>query len=236
MRSIKEIFVIGHGPSSSHTMGPANACEYILKQYQNIESIKVTLYGSLASTGKGHLTDYIIDLKLKDIKHKIIFDTKAKTKHPNTIEFEITTTEGVSKETIISIGGGTIVTKHNYKEHENETYKQNSLKEILNYCDKTGISLKDYVKKHEDESLYDYLRECKNQILSSIDAGLSKGGYLPGPLKVQRKAKKMMTNLQNDDPAEIMAISALQWQKKMHLEILLLSRQHADLLVYLVVS
>ena len=63
MRSIKEIFVIGYGPSSSHTMGPAKACEYILKEYKNIKSITVTLFGSLALTGKGHLTDYIIDLK-----------------------------------------------------------------------------------------------------------------------------------------------------------------------------
>lgn len=208
MRSIKEIFVIGHGPSSSHTMGPANACDYILKQYSDIKSIRVVLYGSLALTGKGHLTDYIIGLKLKDIKHRIVFDTKTETPHPNTMEFEVTTSEGTTKETIISIGGGTIITKHNYKDHDHEVYPQNSLKEILHFCEKMGISLKDYVKKHEDEDLYNYLKQCKNQILSSIDSGLSKDGYLPGPLKVQRKAKEMMANLQNDDPAEIMAISA----------------------------
>ena len=99
MRSIREIFVIGHGPSSSHTMGPANACDYILSEYKNIKSIRVVLYGSLALTGKGHLTDYIIGLKLKDIKHRIVFDTKTETAHPNTMEFEITTDEGTAKET-----------------------------------------------------------------------------------------------------------------------------------------
>ena len=208
MRSIKEIFVIGHGPSSSHTMGPANACDYILNEYKDIKSIRVVLYGSLALTGRGHLTDYIIGLKLKDIKHKIVFDTKTETQHPNTMDFEVTTSEGTTKETIISIGGGTIVTKHNYNNHTHEIYPQNSLKEILHFCDKTGISLKDYVKKHEDEDIYEYLKQVKDQILSSIDSGLSKEGYLPGPLKVQRKAKTMMANLQNDDPAEIMAISA----------------------------
>ncbi|MCR5309097.1 MAG: L-serine ammonia-lyase, iron-sulfur-dependent, subunit alpha [Bacilli bacterium] len=208
MRSIKEIFVIGHGPSSSHTMGPANACEYILKQYENIKSIKVTLYGSLALTGKGHLTDYIIDLKLKNIDHKIIFDTKTETKHPNTMQFEVTTNKGTTTETIISIGGGTIVTKENFKDHLQEVYSQNSLKEILHYCDKENISLVEYVKKHEDKNLFDYLKSCKDHILASIDSGLSKEGYLPGPLKVQRKAKEMLANLKNDDPAEIMAISA----------------------------
>ena len=76
MRSIKEIFVIGHGPSSSHTMGPAFACEYILKKYPNASFIKVVLYGSLALTGKGHLTDYIINLKLKDVPHIVEFYTE----------------------------------------------------------------------------------------------------------------------------------------------------------------
>ena len=208
MRSIKEIFVIGYGPSSSHTMGPANACEYILKEYKNIKSIAVTLFGSLALTGKGHLTDYIIDLKFKDIKHKVLFDSKTETKHPNTMEFEIATDEGTYKETIVSIGGGTIVTKHNYDEIGKEIYPHHSLKEILEFCDKNNLSLKDYVKKYEETDIYDYLKACKNQIISAIDSGLSKDGTLPGPLKVQRKAKEMMTNLQNDDPAEIMAISA----------------------------
>ena len=74
MRSIKEIFVIGHGPSSSHTMGPAFACEYILEKYPNAKFINVTLYGSLALTGKGHLTDYIIHQKLKTIPHVVMFN------------------------------------------------------------------------------------------------------------------------------------------------------------------
>ena len=89
MHSIKEIFVIGYGPSSSHTMGPANACKYILDKYSDIKSIKVTLYGSLALTGKGHLTDYIINLKLKDIPHEVIFDKVSEVKHPNTLIFEV---------------------------------------------------------------------------------------------------------------------------------------------------
>ncbi|MBO7614898.1 MAG: L-serine ammonia-lyase, iron-sulfur-dependent, subunit alpha [Bacilli bacterium] len=208
MRSIKEIFVIGYGPSSSHTMGPANACEYILKEYKDIKSITVTLFGSLALTGKGHLTDYIIDLKFKDIKHKVLFDSKTETKHPNTMEFEVTTDEGTYKETIVSIGGGTIVTKHNYDEIGKEVYPHRSLKEILAFCDKNNLSLKDYVKKYEEADIYQYLKACKDQIISAIDSGLAKEGTLPGPLKVQRKAKEMMANLQNDDPAEIMAISA----------------------------
>ena len=89
MHSIKEIFKVGYGPSSSHTMGPANACKYILNKYKDIKHIKVTLYGSLASTGKGHLTDYIINLKFKDIPHEVIFNKVTIKEHPNTLVFEI---------------------------------------------------------------------------------------------------------------------------------------------------
>ena len=208
MRSIKEIFVIGYGPSSSHTMGPAKACDYILEQYQNIKHVDIILFGSLALTGKGHLTDYILNLKLKNIEHKLIFDTKTKTKHPNTMQFTVTTDKGTFTEKIVSIGGGTIVTKHNYVDIEKDVFPHNTLREILEYCSANSLSLKDYVKKYKNESIHNYLKACKDQILSSIDSGLNKDDYLPGPLKVKRKAKEMFANLQNDDPAEIMAISA----------------------------
>ena len=66
MNSIKTLFKIGNGPSSSHTMGPSYACDYILNKYKHIKKIEVNLFQSLALTGKGHLTDYIIKLKFKD--------------------------------------------------------------------------------------------------------------------------------------------------------------------------
>ena len=89
MQSIKEVFYIGHGPSSSHTIGPYNAAKYILEKYENIQQIKVVLFGSLASTGKGHLTDYILDQLLKDIPHSIVFNSRKVVRHPNTMLFEI---------------------------------------------------------------------------------------------------------------------------------------------------
>lgn len=208
MRSIKEIFVIGYGPSSSHTMGPAKACDYILENYKDIKSVDITLFGSLALTGKGHLTDYIVDLKLKKIPHKVVFDSTTITSHPNTMLFKVKTKDGDFEETIVSIGGGTIVTKDNYEEIEKDIYPHTSLNEIIKYCKSKKISLSDYVKNFEDPSIIDYLRECKDQILSSIDEGLSKTGHLPGPLKVKRKAQEMYKNLVHDDPSEIMAISA----------------------------
>ena len=142
MRSIKEIFVIGHGPSSSHTMGPAFACEYILKKYPNAHFINVTLYGSLALTGKGHLTDYIINLKLKDIPHVIQFNTITRTKHPNTMRFVIETEDKKTfKENIISVGGGTILTKDSPFALGESVYPHKHLKDILKYCENAKYEL-----------------------------------------------------------------------------------------------
>ena len=111
MQSIREVFYIGHGPSSSHTIGPYNAAKYILKKYPNSQQITVNLFGSLASTGKGHLTDYILDQLLKDVPHRIVFNTRKFVRHPNTMLFEVTLPNGAKKkEVIVSIGGGVIRT------------------------------------------------------------------------------------------------------------------------------
>ena len=132
MRSIKEIFVIGHGPSSSHTMGPSFAVDYILNKYPSPQFVKCTLFGSLASTGSGHLTDYIIDLKLKSVPHEITLDHKTRVKHPNTMVFIVTDNQGKNhKEPIISIGGGTIVTKGETSQFTKDIYPHNTLDEIL---------------------------------------------------------------------------------------------------------
>ncbi len=125
--SIREIFKVGYGPSSSHTMGPANACDYILNKYKNIKEVTVTLFDSLALTGKGHLTDYIIDLKLKDVKHNIVFDTKHHHNHPNTMTFHLVLDDDKKiEENIVSIGGGSIVTKDNVDKLDQEDIYQES--------------------------------------------------------------------------------------------------------------
>ena len=156
MRSIKEIFVIGHGPSSSHTMGPYFATQRIIEKYKekDIKNVEVTLFGSLALTGQGHLTDKIIELGLKDYKHQIIFDYETKKKHPNTMIFKITTATKTYKETVISIGGGSIVTSDNKKELEaKEIYPHQYMTDIVTFCKKNKMSFYDYVNKYEDENI-----------------------------------------------------------------------------------
>ena len=196
MRSIKEIFVIGHGPSSSHTMGPAFACDYIFKKYKSIKSVEVTLYSSLALTGKGHLTDYIIDLKFKHVPHQIIFDTKTKTDHPNTMIFKVIDKKGVlHEEKILSIGGGTIITGDKANDKVEETYPHNTLKDILSYCKTKGLSLVDYVLHFEKEDILSYMKEIYLTIEECENRGISKTGELPGSLHVKRKARSMYQNM-----------------------------------------
>ena len=192
LRSIKEIFIVGHGPSSSHTMGPNFACKYILNKYKNIEHITVTLYGSLALTGKGHLTDYIIDLSLKDIPHEVKFDYKTVTEHPNTMTFDVKTNEGEYSENVISIGGGSIITVSNLLDTKiKEIYPHQYMSDIMKYCIEKDISLYDYVLEHEDKNIYKYFENVLKVMDESAKRGLNTEGYLPGKLKVRRKAKEM---------------------------------------------
>ena len=196
MRSLKEIFVIGHGPSSSHTMGPAFACDYILQKYKDIKNIDIILFGSLALTGKGHLTDYIINMKLKDVPHSILFDDKTTVAHPNTIRFIITLNNNEKvEETILSIGGGTIVVDNEVIGMKEDVYPHHTLTDIVNYCKQENISLVDYVQKYEDKDILSYLGDVYDAIEASRTNGIKATGELPGTLHVQRKARQMYLNM-----------------------------------------
>ena len=199
MQSIKEVFYIGHGPSSSHTIGPHNAVKYILETYPNAEFVKVTLCGSLASTGKGHLTDYIIDKYLGEVKHKVVFDARKRVKHPNTMLIEITLPgKVIKKETIVSIGGGVITVNGEKKQDGNDLYPHHTLSEIMTYCRDYGYSLWEYVLFHEGEEILSYVDEIYAAIKKSIQNGITAEGELPGELHVKRKAKIMYENMMKE--------------------------------------
>ena len=192
MQSIREVFYIGHGPSSSHTIGPYNAAKYIVDKYPHVKEINVTLYGSLASTGKGHLTDYIIDMVLKDVVHSIFFNYKKKMKHPNTMVFEITLLNDKKvKEVIESIGGGAIRTKDDKKSAQIDVYHYQSLKEILEVCHQRKEKLEDYILRREGTMVLNYIDELIKTIKAAISRGIKAEGDLPGDLHVKRKARMM---------------------------------------------
>ena len=205
LRSVKEIFITGHGPSSSHTMGPYFACQYILKKYKDkgIKNISVTLFGSLALTGKGHLTDFIIDKALKNYNHEVIFDYKKVQRHPNTINFKIETEEKTYSENVISIGGGSIVTVDNINTlADADVYPHKHMKEIVDYCVKEDISLYQYVTRFEGEDIDEYFIEVLRVMDEAYQRGLKAEGYLPGKLHVKRKAKAMYDAMEDTDKAE----------------------------------
>lgn len=193
MKSIKELYRIGTGPSSSHTMGPRKAAEMFLTRHPEAASFKVTLYGSLAATGKGHMTDVaIIDTLEPTAPVDLIWQPKIFLPfHPNGMNFIALDADGNELEnwTVYSVGGGALAEDNKQASIESpEVYDMNSMTEILDWCEHTGKSYWEYVKECEDPDIWDYLREVWNTMKESVQRGLEQEGVLPGPLNLRRKA------------------------------------------------
>lgn len=205
MQSIRELFKIGNGPSSSHTMGPKRAVQIFKKNNKDADLFKVILYGSLALTGKGHLTDYIIKETLKPIETIIEFDTKTKCEiHPNTMDiFAYKNNEEIDKWRVYSIGGGTIKLEGKEYKGISEIYRITKFDKIKEYCKNNNKTLSDYVFETEDEDFYEFLKEIWNTMKSSVEEGLKKDGTLPGALELKRKAKNIYENVMENETPEI---------------------------------
>ena len=193
MKSIKELYRIGTGPSSSHTMGPRKAAEIFLARHRNAASFKVTLYGSLAATGKGHMTDLAINDTLTPVAPvEIVWQPKVFLPfHPNAMTFAAFDARQKLLEnwTVYSIGGGALAENNEEPTIESkEVYDMRSMTEILNWCERTGKSYWEYVKECEDEDIWDYLDVVWNTMKEAIRRGLEEEGVLPGPLNLRRKA------------------------------------------------
>lgn len=189
MDSIKTIYKIGNGPSSSHTMGPKKAAQQFLSKNNTAASYKVHLFGSLALTGKGHLTDVAI-LNVFNGNAEIVWHNKEKLPlHTNGMRFEAF--DGAGKEldswVVYSIGGGELMDESSISEPE-DIYPQSTMLEIMEYLEKEGGTLWEYVEKYEDNDIYDFLNEVWKTMKAAIHRGLETDGTLPGILKLQRKA------------------------------------------------
>lgn len=192
MESLRELYKIGVGPSSSHTMGPQRAALKIKETYREATHYEVYLHGSLALTGKGHLTDYIIEETLGKENVKIHFVSEALPKHPNGMIFEVyKDNELLDKITVYSVGGGAVVYENNVLTPSKQVYPHHNLTEILNYCDKKGINLYDYTLEFEDDDFKAYLFEVLEAMFSCVESGLSTTGLIPGKLGLTRVAKSM---------------------------------------------
>ena len=198
MDTIKQIYRIGNGPSSSHTMGPKRAATLFLKQVEGliISSFEVTLYGSLAATGKGHMTDQAILSVLNPIHPtEIIWEPSVELKfHPNGILFRALDGEGkeIKRFMVYSIGGGVLANEDFNEQVTNEVYKLSHITEMMPILQKYGMSYWEYVEHCEGKEIWDYLAEVWKVMKQSIHDGLEAEGVLPGGLGLRRKAAEYM--------------------------------------------
>lgn len=190
MESIKGIYRIGYGPSSSHTMGPRLAAEKFRSKTNNASAYRVTLYGSLAATGKGHMTDKTILEVLSPVKTEILWEPKIFLKfHPNGMKFEsLDSKNNILEEWVVySVGGGKI-TDGKTNEEIGHIYDMSKMKDILNWANKNGKSFWEYVEFAEGKEIYDYLFEVWQIMQDAIARGLEAEGVIPGGLNIRRKA------------------------------------------------
>jgi len=189
MKSIKSVYKIGHGPSSSHTVGPYRAARLFSERYPDADSYTVTLYGSLALTGEGHGTGKAVCDAIPDAR--ILFDRSVSDlPHPNTMLFEAFS-KGIciGRNRIFSIGGGSICIEGEDSEEEQEVYNQKYFTEILNICRDRDISLAQFIYEAEGPSISEYLKTVWTAMKESVSRGLNAVGILPGGLELSRKAR-----------------------------------------------
>ena len=204
MKSLRQLYKIGRGPSSSHTMGPERACRYFLGETRDADSYKVILYGSLALTGKGHRTDAAIEMTLGDRLSEIVFDTETtELPHANTMDFfAYKDGKEIKRARILSIGGGDIKVEGCPEIEEPEVYSETCLKEIIEICKAENIRLSDYVFMREGEGIREFLYEIWQVMQEEIRAGLTTTGVLPGGLEVQRVAQLLYNRSHIDERPE----------------------------------
>ncbi|MCD8372310.1 MAG: L-serine ammonia-lyase, iron-sulfur-dependent, subunit alpha [Clostridia bacterium] len=202
MKSLLELYKIGRGPSSSHTMGPERAARLFSAAYPDADSYKVTLYGSLALTGKGHGTDSVLQKTfVKPVT--VAFDAKTETPHPNTMDiYAVKDGAEAGYWRVFSIGGGAIEVEGKNSYEPPEVYPHNTYAEIRAYCEENEITIPEYVERFEGPDIWDRLDNIREAMRKSIKEGLKAEGVLPGGLDTLRKAKTLYRQKHIDESPE----------------------------------
>lgn len=194
MKSLRNLYKVGKGPSSSHTMGPEKACKFMKEAFPNATSFKVILYGSLALTGKGHGTDKVIIETLAPAEVDLVMNYKlTDLPHPNTMDVIAYLDDiKLGEHRILSVGGGSIDIIGMSKEEEKDIYPHTTFAEIEKYCKEKNIRLYEYVEEVEGKEIWKYLTYIWGVMKTAISLGLKSEGILDGGLEVKRKAKLIL--------------------------------------------
>lgn len=192
MKSLKELFRIGPGPSSSHTLGPQRASRLFKNAFPDADHYHCDLFGSLSLTGKGHLTDYIIIETMKPAQCKVSFKAGEHLKHPNTMILYAYDAENkeLGSWTVYSIGGGAIEIEGIENSEGADIYPHHSFEEVQNYCKEKNIRLSEYVDQFED--IDEYMTQIMFQMCKTVDTGLNTEGVLPGKLRLKRIGRSLL--------------------------------------------
>jgi len=203
MKTIKSVYKIGNGPSSSHTVGPYHAAQVFGARYPQADAFRVTLYGSLAFTGEGHGTGKAILSGLPGAQ--VVFNREqTDLPHPNTMLFEaFKGGEAIGSKRMFSIGGGSIRIEGEASEDEVEVYPQRNFTEILQICRQRSLNLAQFIYRMEDDRLRDCLKEVWEAMKDAIHRGLAAEGVLPGGLGVARKAKTLFEKRCYNESADV---------------------------------
>ena len=192
MESLTELYRIGCGPSSSHTMGPEKACRLFRNKYPTADRFTAILYGSLAKTGKGHATDTVIEKTLAPVPTRVIFDAETAVPHPNTLDLLAFSGERqIGSLRVYSVGGGRIATENTSEADAPLVYGLTKFRDIAQYCREKDIRLWEYAEQTEGPGLRPYLHTVWETMQTAVKQGLSAEGTLPGGLNVQRKARSL---------------------------------------------
>ena len=192
MESIREIFKIGRGPSSSHTMGPQKAAQQFADQHPQAASFRISLYGSMAATGKGHLTDKAILQVFEKAQKPATIEWQSHIflpQHPNGLMFEALGADGgvIDSWTTFSIGGGDL-SDTGLRGAKALFYPHSQMATVMAWCQDQGTTFWEYVNRYESPEIWDYLAEVWRVMKAAIERGLDTEGVIPGCLRLPRKA------------------------------------------------
>lgn len=203
MESIRKIYRKGYGPSSSHTMAPHAAVLQFKEKHPNAASFRVTLYGSLAATGRGHRTDKALQDGAAPIPVEIVWrPDKVLPFHTNGMYFEALNTDGntIDDWTIYSVGGGALANETMHEADE-QVYSMSTLAEILPYIEREGLTYWEYVEQCEGEGIWEYLQDMWQVMQKTINEGLQAEGVIPGGLHLRSKARQYYVRASSYKPS-----------------------------------